>query len=60
MRFGYCKTCWWHKEGICYMHRCHMHDTDYCPDHLNRRKRSKEEKLEDWIKKHNEEINLEN
>ena len=34
-------------------------DSSYCPDHLNRRKRSKEEKLEDWIKEHNEEINLE-
>ena len=35
-------------------------DSSCCPDHLNRRKGNKEEKLEDWIKEHNEEINLEN
>lgn len=31
----------------------------YCIDHLNRRDGNKDLKLEDWIKEHNEELNLE-
>lgn len=52
---GYCKNCWWWKEGICYMQPLdigynHTPPTSYCPDYLNRKKGDKEDTLEDWIK----------
>ena len=69
MRYPHCKSCWWWKRipgliaktdiGICYYWRNKIKESSCCPDHLNRRKGNKEGKLEDWIKSHNEELNLE-
>lgn len=68
MRFPHCKSCWWWKRipsliaqtdiGICYYWRNKSKASSCCPDHFNRREGNKEGKLEDWIKIHNEELEL--
>lgn len=45
--------------GICYYWRNKSKETSYCPGHFKRSEGNKEGKLEDWIKSHNEELNLE-
>ena len=71
MMIGKCKKGWWWKRynhsvdvtentGKCYYQFSITKETSYCPDFYNRKKGNKEgETLEDWIKNHNEEINLE-
>lgn len=51
MKFGHCKTCWWWKEGFCYVWNNKTEESSYCPDHWNRKKGDKEETLDDWIKR---------
>lgn len=55
MRLGHCKSCWWYKDGRCYMHRSHVLEIGYCPDYYNRTIGNKEDgKLSDWIKEQKE------
>ena len=68
MRYPHCKSCWWWKRipsiiaktdiGICYYWRNKSKESDYCPDHFNRREGNKERKLEDWINEHKERLSL--
>lgn len=54
MRFGHCKTCWWWKEGFCYMHNNRTKEASYCPDHTNREKENRTYGTIDvWIEKNN-------
>ena len=59
MKYGHCKTCWWHKDGQCYMHYVKTRETSYCPDHINRQKENKlsGETLNEWIKKNKDKFN---
>lgn len=68
MRYPQCKSCWWWKKipgiiaptdiGICLYWRNKIKASSYCPDHFKRRVGNKKEKLDDWIRNRNEEINL--
>ena len=46
---GYCRNCWWHNHGICYMQGVKTQDDSYCPDYANRNKLNKEGTLEDLL-----------
>ena len=46
---GYCKNCWWHKDGICYMQIVKTRDDSYCPDYANRNKLNKESTLDSLL-----------
>lgn len=48
---GYCRNCWWHKDGICYMQFVYTKDDSYCPDYVNRNKLNKKGTLDDLITK---------
>lgn len=47
---GYCKKCWWHKGGICYMQGVRTKDDSYCPDYANRDKLNKKGTLDNLLK----------
>lgn len=46
MNHGYCKSCWWNKDSVCYMQSrgiqreliVRVEDDSYCPDYINRKK----------------------
>ena len=47
---GYCKNCWWHKDGICYMQCVKTNDYSYCPDYVNRNRFNKEWTIDGLLK----------
>lgn len=47
MNHGYCKNCFWHKWGHCFMQGVETKDNSYCPDYYNRK--ATNEKLEQSI-----------
>ena len=51
---GYCRNCWWHKDGICYMQGVKTNDDSYCPDYANRNKLNKEGTIEDLLREWDE------
>ncbi len=48
---GYCRNCWWYKDGICYMQFVYTKDDSYCPDYVNKNKLNKKGTLDDLITK---------
>ena len=47
---GYCKKCWWHKGGICYMQGVRTQNDSYCPDYANRDKLNKKGTLDNLLR----------
>lgn len=47
---GYCKKCWWHKDGIFYMQGVKTQDDSYCPDYSNKDKLDKKGTLDELLK----------
>ncbi len=52
MNHGYCKNCFWHKWGHCFMQDVETNDNSYCPDYYNRKKEKEtlEQVIIRWIK----------
>lgn len=55
MKHGYCKSCWWNKDSVCYMQSnpdsgfiVQVKDDSYCPDYTNRTKEKR--KIDDFLK----------
>ena len=56
---GYCKNCWWHKDGICYMQGVNTNDDSCCPGYVNRHRLNKEGTIDGLLNEWKEKIIME-